>query len=108
MYRLNEIIRVWAMTSEFSLSLSWPFLDTKERPIEGSEKRLSTNQKDSFLKKLPILEIVSTDIIFPLLYMCTQYCTIFTFHYFPVFSPLPTVPTAPDKTCSALLFSNFV
>jgi hypothetical protein len=58
----------------------------------------------------PILRTVSTTLIFPLIYMCT--CTIFILYAFsyPIsLSPLPSpVPTFPPRTCSALLFSDFV
>jgi hypothetical protein len=52
---------------------------------------------------------VSTGLIFPFTYMCTQ--NLHPIHPpipFPHLLPPPLVPTSPDRTCSALLFSNFV
>jgi hypothetical protein len=41
--------------------------------------------------------------------MCTQYFTIFTLlHHFPNSSPHPPLPSSPSRTCSTLLFSDFV
>jgi hypothetical protein len=59
---------------------------------------------------LSIPSIVSTGLISPFTYMCTQYL-----HYihpptpFSHIPPLPVLPTTlPDRTCSAFLFSDFV
>jgi hypothetical protein len=57
----------------------------------------------------PFSGIVSTGIIFPFTFMCTQYL-----HHihpptpFPNLLPLPLVSTPPCRTCFAFLFSNFV
>jgi hypothetical protein len=51
-----------------------------------------------------------TGIIFPFTHMCTQYLHYINLHMpFPHFLPLPLVPATnpPDRTCSALLFSDF-
>jgi hypothetical protein len=56
----------------------------------------------------PIPEIASTGLIFSFTYMCAQYL-----HYihppmpFPHLLTRPGVPTAPGKTCSDLLCSDF-
>jgi hypothetical protein len=56
-----------------------------------------------------ILGIVSKGIIFSFTYMCAQYLYhIYPPTAFPHLFPLPLVPSYPDKTCSALLFFNFV
>jgi hypothetical protein len=60
----------------------------------------------------PIPEIVSTDIIFAFTYMCTQFFAMYSPSY-TLFWPPPLlllVPTStpPHRTCSALLFSDFV
>jgi hypothetical protein len=53
--------------------------------------------------------IVSTGIIFPFTYMCTQYL-----HYIHLPTPFPNllpptlIPILPDRTCFTLLFSDFV
>jgi hypothetical protein len=53
--------------------------------------------------------IVSPGIIFHFHTYIHSICTIFTYTCtFPTSSPLPLVPTPPPKTCSALLFSDFV
>jgi hypothetical protein len=55
----------------------------------------------------PIPGTVSTDLIFP--FMCTQYLHhIHSPTPIPHLLPLPLVPTSPDRTCDALLFSNFI
>jgi hypothetical protein len=56
----------------------------------------------------PIPRIASTGLIFPLTYMCTQYCTIFNLiHIFPTSFPLPLVPTPQTgpvpPSCSPIL-----
>jgi hypothetical protein len=60
----------------------------------------------------PFLEYFQQVSFFHLHTCVHSICTIFTFLYpFPTSSPLPmgTDPTsAPDRTCSTLLFSNFV
>jgi hypothetical protein len=54
-------------------------------------------------------KIRSTDLIFPFTYMCTQYL-----HHIHPPTPLPHILSPPtgtnhwDRTCSALLFSNFI
>jgi hypothetical protein len=54
-------------------------------------------------------EIVSIGLIFPFTYMCTQYLHYIHPHTLsPYFLPTPTGTNPSDRTCSALLFSNFV
>jgi hypothetical protein len=56
----------------------------------------------------PITGIVSTGIIFPFTYTCTQHY-IYPPISFPHLFPLPTGTNYPPRrTCSALLFSDFV
>jgi hypothetical protein len=63
----------------------------------------------SFIPPPHIPGTVSTGLIYPFVYMCVQYFTIFTLlHAFPTSSSLPLVFAIPGKICSALLFSNFV
>jgi hypothetical protein len=63
----------------------------------------------SFLPHLPIIEIVSTGIIFPFTYMCTQYLHhIHLSSPFFHFLPLPLVLTSSGRTCSSFLVSHFV
>jgi hypothetical protein len=58
---------------------------------------------------LPIPGIVSTGLIFPLIYMCTQYLHhIHPPTLFLHLLPFPLVPTFPSRACSTLLFSDFV
>jgi hypothetical protein len=57
----------------------------------------------------PIPGIVSTGNIFPFTYMYTQYLYYFTLpDPFISSSPLLLVSTPPEKTCSTLLFTNFI
>jgi hypothetical protein len=62
-----------------------------------------------FIALYPIPGIVSTDIVFPFTYICTQYL-----HYFhpPTAFPhpflLPFIPTPSDRNYYALPFSDFV
>jgi hypothetical protein len=60
----------------------------------------------------PIPGVVSTGLIFPFIYTCTQclHC-IYPPVPFPHLLPSPTGTNSPSqtgRTCSALLFSNFV
>jgi hypothetical protein len=62
----------------------------------------------SHLSPTPIPGTVSTGIIFPFTYMYTQY--LYHIHLptpFPHLLPTPTGTNTTDRTCSALLFSNF-
>jgi hypothetical protein len=53
--------------------------------------------------------IVSTGLSFPFIYMCTQYLHYINPPTVPShILPLPLVPVSPDRTCSALLFSDFI
>jgi hypothetical protein len=53
--------------------------------------------------------ILSTGLICPFTYMCTQYLHhIYIPILFPHLLPLPLVPKPPDRTCSFLLFYDFV
>jgi hypothetical protein len=57
----------------------------------------------------PIPGILSTGLICPFTYMCTQYLHhIYIPILFPHLLPLPLVPKPPDRTCSFLLFYDFV
>jgi hypothetical protein len=61
------------------------------------------------LSPYPIPGIVSTGLIFPFTYMCTQYLRhIHPPTLFPHILPLLLVPPSPGRTWPSLLFSNFV
>jgi hypothetical protein len=57
----------------------------------------------------PFLEQFRHILFFLFTYMCTQYLPhIHPPSHYPHFLPLSPAPTPPERTCSALLFSNFV